>query len=198
MGSIQNIEMDSSHGAYVLPANTSFDEGCIRDPRSSLGAFFQKYFPSGLNSIQENIRKEAQSMYGEYFEKKGECPAGTTIFLDKPLGSNHRIFITAVTKSSFEGIHADTLTLIASIKKVFQCSADKRISELCFPVLGTGHGGLDFPAALTFMILQSIHCVISEGAHHVKYIKIVVYDPKKEKQAIIKRIVESTGQICRR
>ena len=198
-GEIQSADVDFVHGAFVLPANTAFDDECIRDERSALGAFFQTHFPNGISEIQSLIRQKASEAAGTSSDALNETPPGTTIFLDRPLGSQYRILVTAVTRfDPEEGISADTLSLIASVKSVFKKSAGRRLSELCLPVLGTGHGGLDFAAALSLMLVQSVHCVMHEGAHHIRHVKIVVYDPNGERQKDVHRVIRSLAQIIGR
>lgn len=63
VGEIQEISVDTSHGAVVLPANTSFDDECIRDKRSALGAVFQKHFPNSIEQVQQLIKEKLQKLY---------------------------------------------------------------------------------------------------------------------------------------
>jgi len=197
-GGIQDARPDAAHGAVVLPANTKFDDECIRDGQSSLGAFFQAHFPNGIDDIQKMIQEEA-SRTGAFLEHSGDYAPGTTVFLDKPLGSGHRILVTAVTRIAPDGrISADTLSLMASIKEVLQVAAANRLTELRMPVLGTGHGGLDFSTALPLMLFQMAHCMTHEGAHQVRRVTVVVYDPGSAKTEEIGRTVQAIGGILRR
>lgn len=51
-------------------------------------------------------------------------------------------------------------------------TADKKISKLRMPILGSGHGGLDINDALLFLILAIKH--YSKQYHHVKSVDIIV------------------------
>jgi len=196
MGNIENIESIGPHGAFVLPSNTTLDDECINDTRSALGAFFQKHFPTGIEKIQQMITNEADNIMEQSKEAASEYVPGTTIFLDRPLGTQHKILVTAVTRFSHEeGFKADTLSIIASMKGVFRASAGHRISELCLPVIGTGHGGLDFSAALSLMLVHSVNCVMHEGANHIKHIIIVVYDPDNSRQSKVQKVIQAIGGI---
>lgn len=197
-GQIQDMSVNANHGAFVLPANSTFDDACIRDDRTALGSFFLNHFSKNITSIQSLIRNEASKALGVPVEKFREAPPGKTIFLDKPMGSQFRIFITAITRVADKGISADTLSLIAAVKSILEISSKHRISELCMPVLGTGHGGLDFSCALSLMLVQSVHCVVYEGCHNIKNIKIVIFDPLGEKQALIEKTIQSLEQMLRR
>jgi len=198
VGMIEDIKGLGPYGAVVLPANTSFDDVCIRDRRSALGAFFQRHFPedSKIKAVQQMITNELCKIKQESGGTKDEYVPGTTVFLDNPLGSQHRILVTAVTSTLPEGgIKADTLSLIACLKGVFRISAIHRLSELWMPVLGTGHGGLDFSAALSLILVQSLHCVIHEGGHHIRSIHVIVYDPDNSRKDEIKKVIQGIGQI---
>lgn len=191
-GAIEHADPLGDHSAIVLPANTTFDDECIKDKESSLGAFFQKHFPEGISQIHAMIRAEACRTLGEAPENFREAPEGTTIFLDKPLGSSYKIFITAVTTASpGSAIKADTPSLIAAIKSVCRLAAQHRISHLYMPVLGTGHGGLDFSSALAFLLVQVANCVRREGTHHIGELTVLVYDPEGRKAGLVDRVVHS-------
>lgn len=186
------------YSAVVLPANTSFDDQCIHDDRSALGSFFLKHFPSGINEIQRMIRDAALRTCGETEESFRSAPSGTTIFLDKPLGSAFRIMVTAVTtEDPQQGVTADTLSLISSVKQVFRLASQNRISSVTMPVMGTGHGGLDFKAALSLLLVQCMYSMQYEGYHHVREAIIVVYDPDRKNKDLIARVVQSFGIMTR-
>ena len=195
-GKIENIEGVGTHGAIARPSNTLFDDECIQDSRSALGAFFQKHFPTGIDKIQTLITKRVSELPSDSRNTSAELLPGTTVFLDKPLGSQYRVLVTAVTRFSPEaGIRADTLSLIASIKAVFKISAIHRLSELYMPVLGTGHGGLGFSAALSLMLVQIVHSITHEGGHNIKRVVIVVYDPDNSRHEDVKKVIDAIGQI---
>jgi O-acetyl-ADP-ribose deacetylase (regulator of RNase III) len=180
------------HAAVVLPANTSFDDQCIRDSRTALGSFFLKHFPNGIAEIQDLIRAAAKEVTGK--TKKTFCAAspGTAILLDKPLGSALRIIVTPVTTADPEhGISADTVSLISAVKQVFKLACQNRISSLTLPVMGTGHGGLDFKAALSLLLVQCVNSIEHEGAHHVREVKIIVFDPEKKLKDVVSKVVDS-------
>jgi hypothetical protein len=184
------------HAAVVLPANTSFDDQCIRDNRTALGSFFLRHFPTGVGEIQKLIRDEAIKDLGKTGQDFISAPSGTTVFLDKPFGSLFRVMVTAVTTADpDQGITADTLSLLASLKQVFKMASQKRISSLTMPVMGTGHGGLDFKAALSLILVQCMHSMQHEEARNVRDVTIIVYDPERHKKDIINKVIQSVGSL---
>lgn len=197
--SIENIDKSFNDEAIVLPANTCFDDECIKDTRSALGAFLNRHFPTAINELQTMISEKAEALIQKDGSSNKMYPAGTTILLEKPLGSQFKILITAVTDiSSDNRIKADTISVVAAIKEVCKLSASKRISGLRMPVIGTGHGGLDFSASLSLILLQVVQSVIHEGCHYLKNITIVVYDPNNERQKEVHRIVNSISKVIGR
>lgn len=196
VGEIETVASDKSHAGIVLPANTSFDDECIRDSRSALGAFVHKHFPSGIEELQRVIKDEVKKVPRSDISSVDEYPIGTTIFLEKPLGSNYRIMITAVTQFSRQrGFVADTESLIMCIKSIFKTSAGQRLSEIYMPVIGTGHGGLNFNMALGLILLLSICSIKHEGGRHIKRLSIVIFDPKGDKSKEIEKTVQAVGAV---
>jgi O-acetyl-ADP-ribose deacetylase (regulator of RNase III) len=192
-GAIQDT-LPEEHSAVVLPANTSFDDECVRDSRTSLGSFFQKHFPTGTEQLQKEMRRLAALACAQTDESFVMAPPGTTIMLNKPLGTEYTILVTAVTTADAgKIITADTLSLVASVKQVFRVASENRLSALYMPVMGTGHGGLDFKTALHMLLLQCKHCMQHEGLHLVHRVTIVVYDPDRQRQSTTDAVVKSVG-----
>ena len=88
------------------------------------------------------------------------------------------------------GIQADTLSLIISLKNVLRFAADRRLAELWMPVMGTGHGGLNFSVALSMILLQLYHGLLHEGFHSIKRVVVVVHDPEKKRALQIEKLAK--------
>lgn len=188
-GGIEDCQ-PGDHRAVVLPANTAFDDECIRDTRSALGSFFMAHFPSGIEDIQGAITTAAREICSPDAEGAIDAPVGTTIVLRKPLGSDFNILVTAVTTIDEKaGIQADTLSVIAAVKQVLRVASQNRISAIAMPVLGTGHGGLDFKVALSLLLAECLQSIVHGGAHHVTEVTVVVYDPEGARASAIRSVV---------
>lgn len=191
-GAIQTAKPDSKHGAVVLPANTSFDDACINDAKSALGSFFQNHFASRINKVQTLIQAEAKKSAIGTGKGRNKYPTGTTIYMNQPLKTKHRIIITAVTeKIEGTGIRADTLSLSTSIKNVLLIAADNRLSELWMPVIGTGHGGLNFTVALTMILVQLSQGMLREGFYSIERVIIPVHNPEGKRAEQIERMAKA-------
>jgi O-acetyl-ADP-ribose deacetylase (regulator of RNase III) len=145
--------------AVVLPTNEFFDDECIRDGRSALGAYVLKNFPAGVEQIQREVQSQLQGRCTETVEKeKGvfreSYGIGASVFLDRPLSSPHRMVLVAVTKKRAGiGLRADISSVFQAVSEVLTVAAEKRLDELYFPVIGSGHGGLRNEVALFSMVL---------------------------------------------
>ncbi len=197
-GSIQEARPDANHGAVVLPANTTFDDECIKDLNSALGAYFQTHFKSHIAEVQKLIQEDLGAAHPTTGTSSGAYPPGTTVYLDRPLKAGHRIIIAAVTeKIHGAGIRADTLSLIASLKGVMRLASDKRIAELWMPVLGTGHGGLDFSVALAMIVVQLSNGILREGYHCIHRAVVTIYDPNGNRTEQIERLAKAFPAMVR-
>ena len=187
-GVIQEASPDPNHGAVVLPANTHFDDDCIGDLNSALGAYFQTHFKSRTADLRKLIRDTLSVAQ----PKATVFQPGTTVYLDRPLKTKHRIIVAAVTeKIPGSGIRADTISLIAALKGVMRFASDKRISELWMPVLGTGHGGLDFSVALAMIVVQLSNGMLREGCHSIHRAVVTIYDPEGKRTEQIERLARA-------
>lgn len=187
-GVIQDARPDKNHGAVVLPANTTFDDECINDMNSALSAYCQTHFKSHVADLQALIRNHLHTMAGATATTLRTYPPGTTVYLDAPLKTPHKIIVAAVTeKMPGSGIEADTLSLVAALKGIMRVAADKRIADLWMPVLGTGHGGLEFCVALAMIVVQLSNGILREGYHCIHRAVVVIYDPDGKRTEQIER-----------
>jgi O-acetyl-ADP-ribose deacetylase (regulator of RNase III) len=197
-GAIQTVSPDADYGAVVLPANVSFDDACISDTRSALGAYFQTHFKSRIPEVRALIREQLGTDHIKTGGSPCTYPPGTTVYLDRPLKTRHRIMIVGVTEEiAGTGIQADTLSLIASLKSVMRLASSRRIAELWMPVMGTGHGGLDFSVAMTMTLVQLSNGILREGYHSIQRVTVIVYDPDGRRAAQVQRVAEAFPLLAR-
>lgn len=172
VGEIQNIAQLSKDSAVVLPANTSFVDDCITDQHSALGAFFLKHHPDKIAKAPQDFQNELQQS-GYQQSQDGTYALGATIVLPQEYDTPAKTVITACTvRKEVSGIRAEPSSICECIRHVFVVTADKKISKLYMPILGSGHGGLDLNAALLFILLSIRH--YASYYHHVKSIDIIV------------------------
>jgi hypothetical protein len=180
-GRIENCAITGAHGAVILPANEFFDDDCVSDRRSVLGAFVNSKFRGGVKTFQEAVKAEldryqhhaVEKEPGTYRESYG---AGTAVFLKAETDSDSNVIVVAVTtKRAGEGIRATPTSIFEGIASIARIVADKRLSHIQLPLLGAGHGCV--PAAIS---LQCILIAISElsavpAGRHLKRCELVLF-----------------------
>ena len=110
---IEECDVRDGGGAVVLPANEFFDDACIVDRRSALGAFVTHHFPDEIDAFKQIVAAERRSLRPILVEREtGQLQesygVGTSIYLPLPLDSDLQIILTAATrKRAGEGIKAE-------------------------------------------------------------------------------------------
>lgn len=187
VGEIQEISgIDKSFG-IVLPANTSFVDDCITDTKSALGAFMVTHFPDKLGVVGTDIMEQLNSS-GYQRNANNTYSPGTTIILPEPYKSLANIIITAATiRRSGVGITSNPAMLSECIKGIFEITADKKISTIQIPVIGSGHGGLEINFALVSLIFSI--WFFSKHFHHLKQFNIIVREEDQQRLKYLSRYI---------
>jgi len=191
-GKLEEFAVADGHTAVVLPANEFFDDECVRDDRSALGAFMKKNFPTEIPEIQKLIGAGTARFPTTDVEKEVGVTAksngvGTCIFIDKPLNSAHRFVIAAVTtKRARVGLRAEVGFIFAVVAELQRIVADKRLRGLVLPVMGAGHGGLKSEMALFALVLAFSEAIARDPSHHLQSVDIIVFKSEKLKKPQIK------------
>jgi antiphage defense system Thoeris ThsA-like protein len=191
-GRLEEFPVADGHCAVVLPANEFFDDECVRDDRSALGAFMKKNFPIQIPEIQQLIFDGTKSFPPTDVEKEDGVVAksfgvGRCVFLDKPLNSTHRFVVAAVTtKRARVGLRSEVGFIFSVVSELQRLVADKRLRGLVIPVLGAGHGGLKIEMALFALVLALSEAIGRDPARHLQSVDIVVFKPDNSKKPQIK------------
>lgn len=173
MGEIQTILSFDKAVGVVLPANTSFVDDCITDPKSAMGAFILKYFPNKISEIQKTITNELNTSGFQKNKEDDTYMPGTTIILPEPYNSPVNVLITAATvRKKASGIKSNPAIISECIKNIFELTADKKISTIQMPIIGSGHGGVEINFALLSLVLSIWY--FSKEFHHIKQFNIIV------------------------
>jgi hypothetical protein len=181
IGRIEDRNLYTKNSVVVLPANTSFDDDCIYDERSALGSFFITHFINQLEKIKETIILIAKHECRQVNEREFEL--GSTILLPTPFDDLTTIAVSAVTtRHPKDGISANLYAITLTIRNIFEITADKKIDLLIFPVLGSGHGGLEIDTSINFMLFNIKYYI--NHYHHIKKVKIIIYDEKLKSKKI--------------
>jgi hypothetical protein len=180
-GRIEEFDCTSTDCLVALPANEFFDDECINDTRSALGAFIQRHFGADVNRIQRLVARQLSERPSEKVEKEAGISAesfgvGTCVFLDRPLSKLLHIAMLAVTtKRAGEGLRAEARHVLDCVAAAHRLLVDRRLSRLYIPVLGSGHGGLKGEVSLLCMLIGLSEALQRPSGHHLQEVNIVVF-----------------------
>lgn len=180
LGRIEEADCNDEACMVALPANEFFDDDCIHDSRSALGAFMQHHFKGNIPDIQALVRAAlANEPTDEVQKKPGEATpsygVGKCVFLDHPLSSHLRIAMVAITTQRADvGLRADAVYVFEAAASLQRIMANHRLTRLYMPILGSGHGGLRGEVSLICMLIAfgELHRKL---ASNLKEVNIVVF-----------------------
>jgi len=180
-GRIEEFECSSTDCLVVLPASEFFDDDCINDTRSAMGAFVQRHFGADVKRLQGIVTRQLSDRPSEDVEKEVGVQSksygvGTCVFLDRPLSKPLRIAMLAVTtKRAGEGLRAEARHVLDCVAATHRLMVDRRLSRLYIPVIGSGHGGLKAEASLFCMLIALAEALQRPSGHHLHEANIVVF-----------------------
>jgi hypothetical protein len=176
---IEECDCSDEASLIALPANEFFDDDCIYDPRSALGAFIQRHFKNDAAKIQELVkvaleRKQTQDVMKTPGHSATSYGIGTSVFLDRPLSSNFRIAMVSVTtQRADEGLRADPTCVFSAAAALQRTMANRRLTRVYVPLLGSGHGGLRKEVSLVCMV-TAFGELRRKSGHSLREINIVL------------------------
>jgi len=181
-GDIRSCHSKDPGAVVALPANEFFDDDCIRDTRSALGAYMASAFPQAIGDIQKSIAQKLENSPSELVEREHEERARSygiakCVCLKNALSSGRNVmFVSVTTKRAGIGLRSEARYLFAAMRAVCQAMNDGRFTDLSLPLMGAGHGGLEPELALLYLLL-STKAVIDDrsGGSHLRSVTIVVF-----------------------
>ena len=170
--------------AVVLPCNEYFDDRCVDDTRSALGAYVNRVFEGQAEAFVSLLKEECKRKLGPGIEqqKTDEQRAvsfgvGHCILLVKPLGCAVPIaLVSTTTQRAGQGLLSRISYLFEGMRVLVALLANERINEIVMPVLGSGHGGLDPPLALVGLLGAVAEAArYGQGGQRLKKVTIVLF-----------------------
>lgn len=205
-GQIQKLFEDNHRTLVVLPANDLFDDECIHDKRSALGAFVNHFFPNKAHEISSIVKAELRKETARNPGQKSSVPQrydiGKTVYFERPLSRDLRMaFLAVTTVTDKEGIRCEAPDIFTSIKGLHRLMNTKRLDAVLLPVIGSGHGGLRPPISLICMLIAFAERLREPSGHHIKRVRIVVHQKdKRTKPAIsywqVRRLLAYVQRYC--
>jgi predicted nucleotide-binding protein/O-acetyl-ADP-ribose deacetylase (regulator of RNase III) len=179
-GRIQDYQSADSQTVIALPANEYFDDECISDPNSSLGAFIQHHFKDSVADLLQQVRTELADIPSQRVPRAerriGESYGiGETVFLS-PSPEYRLILVSATTERTGIGLRAEPHFLYAALAGIAEAMNERRLNSLTIPVLGSGHGGMPLPIAVLFNLLAVRSILAEDLGRHLREVRIIVFD----------------------
>jgi len=172
IANIQDADNLTNNSAFILPANTSFVDDCVTDNKSALGAFFKEHHSEKIPDFNEKLKLILVASNIHPIEGTHYKPA-TVLILPEEYSIKAKVILVASSeKKSGKGFETTPSLISDSIRNIFKETADKRIDTFFFPVIGSGHAGMEITEALNLLIL----CIkfYSKQFHHAKNVFIFV------------------------
>jgi hypothetical protein len=197
-GGIENIANQiHSDAVVVLPSNEYFDDNCIADKNSSLGAYLQANYSNPEKSVKEKIDEYLRDYpTNEQEKEKGifqkSYGIGVAVYFKELLNKPRPIcFVSVTTVRAHEGIRARGVYIDTAINSVFDKLMGDRKSSICVPLLGSGHGGLKSEYSLYSMLIALFEISKSRTGNHLSNVDIVIYNGKANKlsESKVKKII---------
>ncbi|MFL6247851.1 MAG: TIR domain-containing protein [Thermoanaerobaculia bacterium] len=180
-GDIGSCDSKEPGAVVALPANEFFDDECIRDTRSALGAYMESAFPDAIEDIQKLIAQKlanapCELVEREHNERAPSYGVAKCVLLKNPLASGRNLMIVSVTtKRAGVGLRSEARYLFAAMKAICQEMNDGRLTDLYLPLMGAGHGGLEPELALLYLLLSTKAVLDDRLGGHLRSVTIVVY-----------------------
>jgi hypothetical protein len=184
--------------AIVLPCNEYFDDRCVGDTRSSLGAYANRMFEGQLAELASLISVECRKKLGKGVdqqktdEERAETfGAGRCLLLMRPLGTAVPLaLVSTTTQRPGEGLAARISYMFDGMRELFTHLADARINEVAMPILGSGHGQIDPPLAFVGLLLAVAEAArYGHGGQRLKRATIVVFQKDAESSPQVEEFV---------
>lgn len=198
---IEEIEKKTD-AVVVLPANEYFDDECIKDKKSSLGAYIDKYFknqiPEFQRTVMEELVKRSIPVTGQN-KKEGEPPQnsygiGTSILLTKPMNTSETVLLISVTEQRAGlGLYSNISFVYKAVNEIYKKVIDNRIRNVYVPLLGSGHGGLNKRVAFLALVTAFAELIKKDGGNKIQTLNIVIFKRDKDvdiKKRIVRKILK--------
>jgi O-acetyl-ADP-ribose deacetylase (regulator of RNase III) len=185
LGRIEDHRPEDRGAVVALPANEYFDDECITDTNSSLGAFVQHHFADRVDEFVQHVQAELVGLPSQRVPRAERridesYGIGQAIFLSRLQSECRLILVSATTERTGIGLRAEPHFLYAALEGITEVMNERRLNSLTIPVLGSGHGGMPLSIAILFNIL-AVRSITAEAlGTHLRKVRIVVFQGDAE------------------
>jgi hypothetical protein len=205
-GRIENYAR-SAATVVALPCNEYFDDLCIADSKSALGAYVARAFEGQTAAFVALTQDECRKKLGEGVERQKTKDAramsfgvGKCVLLINPLGRLAPVaLVSTTTQRAGQGLAGRISYLFDGMRELVARLADARLKEVVMPILGAGHGGIDPSLAFVGLLLALAEAAhYGQGGQRLKRATIVVFRsdanaPGEADQVVVRRALALIG-----
>jgi hypothetical protein len=168
----------------ALPCNEYFDDRCVGDTKSALGAYVNRVFEGQTAAFVSLMKNECQKKFGKGVEQQKtdderaeSFGPGRSVLLIKPLDRSIPVaLVSTTTQRAGQGLAARISYLFDGMRELVTRLADARLNEVAMPILGAGHGRIDPPLAFVGLLLAVAEAArYGQGGQRLKRVTIVVF-----------------------
>ena len=182
----------------ALPCNEYFDDRCVEDKGSALGAYVNRVFEGQGTAFVSLMKDECRKKFGvgEEQQKTDDERAtsfgpGRCVLLVKPLGRSVSVaLVSTTTQRAGEGLAARISYLFDGTRELVTRLANARLNKVLMPILGAGHGGIDPPLAFVGLLLAIAEAArYGQGGQRLKTATIVVFKRDEDSAADVDKVI---------
>jgi antiphage defense system Thoeris ThsA-like protein len=204
-GRLETSVSDPDCALIVLPANEYFDDECIGDTKSALGAFVQAKLRGRTAEFQTEVNAQLACLSSEEVVIEGKSKrrygVGSAIYLDHPLKETlHLLLVAATTQRPGEGLRGDSRALFTIARAAIAKAKDKRLQCIVQPLIGAGHGAIKPTRALLVQLIAWGEILYENPGLKVS-ITIVILQPNETNRSAVslkqaRKLLEIAVSIC--
>jgi hypothetical protein len=185
----------------ALPCNEYFDDRCIEDSNSALGAYINRKFEGQVSEFASLMKEECKKRWGSGSgsgsiqqktsdERIMSFGTGRCLLLLEPLGrSNSVALVSTTTERADRGLEGKISYLFDGMRELIVSMAQKRLVEVILPVLGAGHGGVNEPLAFVGLLLAIAEAVRLGPGPRLRRVTIIVFKSESKASKIDETII---------
>jgi hypothetical protein len=182
----------------VLPCNEYFDDRCVGDTKSALGAYVNRVFEGQIDAFISLVKDECKKKLGPgVMQQKTDDDraetfgVGRCVLLLKPLGRSSAVaLVSTTTQRAGQGLAARISYLFDGMRELVARLADARINDVVMPILGAGHGRIGTSLAFVGLLLAIAEVAqYGQGGQRLRRVTVVVFKQDADTPAQVDRVL---------
>jgi hypothetical protein len=187
-----------AEAAVALPCNEYFDDRCVEDKGSALGAYVGRVFEGQGSAFISLMKDECSKKLGPGREEQKtederalSFGPGRCVLLIKPLGRSVPVaLVSTTTQRVGEGLAGRISYLFDGMRELVTRLANARLNKVVMPILGAGHAGIDPPLAFVGLLLAIAEAArYGQGGQRLGRVTIIVFKRDEASPADVDKVI---------